>query len=298
MNNPTGDAENETALPPGAAGSTPGESGESGEGEGGEALPPVEESLVEQAAEMARQAGALTLNWFRRATLEVDAKQDGSPVTEADRAAESFLRAQLADRHPADGIVGEEHGVAPGRNGKTWFIDPIDGTESFIRRIPLYATLLAMRDEHGMAVGVINLPALGHTVAAGRGRGCFRDGSPVRVSDCSEMEGAMFTTTGFDLLRGEVAERLRRSPVKIRGWGDAYGYSLVATGMAEAMYDPIAAPWDLAPMAVIIPEAGGTFTDRNGVSDFRAGSGLASNGLLHQPLLELVCQHPGDPDGE
>lgn len=293
MNNPTGDAENEITLPPSAAGTTAGEAGE-----GGDAPPPVEESLVEQAAEMARQAGALTLNWFRQATLEVDAKQDGSPVTEADRAAESFLRAQLADRHPADGIVGEEHGVAPGRNGKTWFIDPIDGTESFIRRIPLYATLLAMRDEHGMAVGVIDLPALGHTVAAGRGRGCFLDGSPARVSDRSEMEGAMFTTTGFDLLRREVAERLHRSPVKIRGWGDAYGYSLVAAGLVEAMYDPIAAPWDLAPMAVIIPESGGIFTDRNGVSDFRAGSGLASNGLLHQPLLELVSQRPGDPNGE
>lgn len=297
MNNPTGDAE-ETPLPPGAAGSAPGESGESGEGEGGDAPPPVEEILVEQAAEMARRAGDLTLNWFRRAALDVDAKQDGSPVTEADRAAESFLRAQLADRHPADGMVGEEHGVTPGRSGRTWFIDPIDGTESFIRGIPLYATLLALRDEHGMAVGVINLPALGNTVAAGRGRGCFLNGSPARVSDRSAMEGAMIATTGFDLLRGEVAERLHGSPAKIRGWGDAYGYSLVATGAAEAMYDPIAAPWDLAPMAVIIPEAGGIFTDRNGVSDFRAGSGLASNGLLHQPLLELVSRRPGDPNGE
>lgn len=275
MNNPTEDAENEIT---GAA-------------------PPVEESLVEEAAEMARQAGALTLNWFRQATLNVEAKRDGSPVTEADRSAESFLRTKLAERRPADGIVGEEHGTTEGRNGKTWFIDPIDGTESFIRRIPLYATLLALRDEYGPAVGVINLPALGHTVAAGRGRGCFLDGSPARVSDRSQLEGAMFTTTGFNLLRGEVAERLHRSPMQIRGWGDAYGYSLVAAGMAEAMYDPIAAPWDLAPMAVIIPEAGGIFTDRNGVPDFGAGSGLASNGLLHGSLLELVSKHPEDPNG-
>ena len=278
MNNPTEDAENEITAPAGAA-------------------PPVEESLVEEAAEMARQAGALTLNWFRQATLTVEAKRDGSPVTEADRSAESFLRTKLADRRPADGIVGEEHGTTEGRNGKTWFIDPIDGTESFIRRIPLYATLLALRDEYGPAVGVINLPALGHTVAAGRGRGCFLDGSPARVSDRSQLEGAMFTTTGFNLLRGEVAERLHRSPMQIRGWGDAYGYSLVAAGMAEAMYDPIAAPWDLAPMAVIIPEAGGIFTDRNGVPDFGAGSGLASNGLLHGRLLELVSKHPEDPNG-
>lgn len=275
MNNPTEDAENEIT---GAA-------------------PPVEESLVEEAAEMARQAGALTLNWFRQATLTVEAKRDGSPVTEADRSAERFLRTKLAERRPADGIVGEEHGTTEGRNGKTWFIDPIDGTESFIRRIPLYATLLALRDEYGPAVGVINLPALGHTVAAGRGRGCFLDGSPARVSDRSQLEGAMFTTTGFNLLRGEVAERLHRSPMQIRGWGDAYGYSLVAAGMAEAMYDPIAAPWDLAPMAVIIPEAGGIFTDRNGVPDFGAGSGLASNGLLHGRLLELVSKHPEDPNG-
>ena len=281
MNNPTEDAENEITAPA----EPPAEA------------PPVAESLVEEAAEMARRAGALTLNWFRQAALEVEAKRDGSPVTEADRSAESFLRTKLAERHPADGIVGEEHGVTEGRNGKTWFIDPIDGTESFIRRIPLYATLLALRDEYGPAVGVINLPALGHTVAAGRGRGCFLDGSPARVSDRSELEGAMFTTTGFNLLRGEVAERLHRSPMQIRGWGDAYGYSLVAAGMAEAMYDPIAAPWDLAPMAVIIPEAGGIFTDRNGVPDFGAGSGLASNGLLHRRLLDLVSKHPEDPNG-
>lgn len=260
--------------------------------------PQVAESLVEESAELARRAGALTLNWFQRAALRVESKTDGSPVTEADRSAELFLRTQLAERFPEDGIVGEEHGASPGRSGRTWFIDPIDGTESFIRRIPLYSTLLALLDEHGMAAGVINLPALGRTVAAGRGRGCFLDGTRTRVSERAGLEGAMLTTTGFDLLRGETAERLHRSPLKIRGWGDAYGYALVAAGMAEAMYDPIAAPWDLAPMEVIIPEAGGVFTDRNGVSDFRAGSGLATNGLLHPQIQDLVSQRPEDPNGD
>lgn len=270
---------------------------EAGAGRPGGEPPPAGESLVEEAAELARRAGALTLNWFKQTALRVESKTDGSPVTEADREAELFLRTQLAERFPEDGVVGEEHGASAGRSGRTWYIDPIDGTESFIRRIPLYSTLLAMRDEHGMAVGVINLPALGRTVAAGRGQGCFLDGARTRVSDRAGLEGALLTTTGFDLLQGEAAERLRRSPMKIRGWGDGYGYALVAAGMAEAMYDPIAAPWDLAPMEVIIPEAGGVFTDRNGVSDFRAGSGLAANGILHPQILDLVSKRPEDPDG-
>ena len=253
--------------------------------------PPVEESLLSQAVHLARQAGQLTLGWYD-GTTEVMVKGDGSPVTEADRAAEQFLRTELSQRFPEDGIVGEEFDDTAGSSGRTWFIDPIDGTQSFIRRVPLFATLLALEDEHGAAVGVIDLPALGETVAAGRGRGCYLNERAVSVRRRSDLDGAAMCTSGFDLLPQDMAERLHAGPMILRGWGDAYGYSLVASGRVDAMLDPIVSPWDVAPMAVILPEAGGRFTDLSGHPSFRSGTGLATNGDLHDAVLELVTGRP------
>ena len=250
--------------------------------------PPVSESLLDEVGDLARRAGRLTLDWYRP-SVEVVIKGDGSPVTEADRAAEEMLRRELTERYPRDAVVGEEFGHSDGDSGRTWFIDPIDGTQSFVRGVPLFATLLAMEDTHGIAVGVIDLPALGQTVVAGRGLGCFLNGRPTSVNDRTEIEGSVLCTSGYDLIPDEVAERLRRSPLILRGWGDAYGYALVAGGRIEAMLDPVVRPWDVAPMAVIIPEAGGTFTDCTGVPDFRSGTGLATNGPLHDEILELVA---------
>ena len=252
--------------------------------------PPVPESLLEEAGDLARRAGHLTLEWYRP-SVEVVIKRDGSPVTEADRAAEHLLRRELTQRYPRDAIIGEELGQSGGDSGRTWFIDPIDGTQSFIRGVPLFATLLALEDTHGIAIGVIDLPALGETVTAGRGRGCFLNGRPISVSDRYELEGSVLCTSGYDHIPVDVAERLHRSPLILRGWGDAYGYALVAAGRIEAMLDPVVKPWDIAPMAVIIPEAGGTFTDCHGEPDFRSGTGLATNGVLHDGILSIV----GDP---
>ena len=256
-------------------------------GAGGVPGPPVEEALLEEAVELARSAGRLTLDWYDSA-VEVMVKGDGSPVTEADRAAEQLLRAELAHRFPEDGIVGEEFAETGGSSGRTWFIDPIDGTQSFIRGVPLFATLLALQDRHGVAVGVINLPALGETVAAGRGRGCYLNEQRVSVGPGSDLAGSVLCTSGFDLLPDDMAERLHAGPLILRGWGDAYGYRLVASGRVEAMLDPIVAPWDVAPMAVIIPEAGGRFSDLSGTPSFRSGAALATNGHLHDPILDLV----------
>ena len=250
--------------------------------------PPVEESLLDQAVHLARLAGHLTLRWYDGST-EVMFKGDGSPVTEADRAAEQLLRAELARYFPDDGIVGEEFADTAGSSGRTWFIDPIDGTQSFIRGVPLFATLLALEDEHGVAVGVIDLPALGETMAAGRGRGCYLNGRAVTVRRRSDLEGAAMCISGFDLLPEDLAQRLHAGPMILRGWGDAYGYSLVASGRVDAMLDPIVNPWDVAPMAVILPEAGGRFTDLSGGLSFRSGTGLATNGDLHDAVLDLVA---------
>ena len=137
---------------------------------------PADPADLQFAIDIARRAGAITLDLFRSTSLRVDHKGDGSPVTAADLAAETFLRQQLIDTHPGDGIVGEEHGNTDTTTGRTWVVDPIDGTKAFTRGVPLFATLIALIDEHGPAIGVIHLPGLDETVAAGRGLGATVNG--------------------------------------------------------------------------------------------------------------------------
>ncbi|HEV3226590.1 MAG TPA: inositol monophosphatase family protein [Acidimicrobiales bacterium] len=250
--------------------------------------PPADSKLLDEAVALAREAGKLTLEWFRSVDLAVDQKGDGTPVTAADRAAERFVRERLAASHPDDAIVGEEEADQQGTSGRRWIVDPIDGTKAFTHGVPLYCTLLAYEDEHGPAIGVIELPALGETVYAGRGLGCFCNGEPARVSERARVRGSYLTTSGFDYWTEEALGAVRSSGVFMRTWGDGYGYALVATGRAEAMVDPIAAAWDVAAMPVIIGEAGGRFTDFGGASRIDGGSGLATNGALHDEVLELV----------
>lgn len=250
--------------------------------------PPVDAALLEEAVTLARDAGRLTLEWFRSPELAVDDKQDGSPVTAADRAAERFVRERLAAAYPHDSIVGEEEADFEGSTGRRWIVDPIDGTKAFTHGVPLYSTLLAFEDEHGPALGVIELPALGETIYAGRGLGCFCNGEPAHVSDRDRVRGSYLTTSGFDYWAEEALAAVRASGLFMRTWGDGYGYALVATGRVEAMVDPVAAAWDVAAMPVIIGEAGGRFTDFTGATRIDGGSGLATNGRLHDEVLELV----------
>jgi histidinol phosphatase-like enzyme (inositol monophosphatase family) len=252
--------------------------------------PEVDEDLVTIAVEIARAAGELTLEWFRDDALTVDQKGDGSPVTAADLAAESLMRERLRSRFPDDAVIGEEHQDTGGTSGRTWVIDPIDGTKAFTKGVPLYSNLLALVDEHGPAVGVINLPALGDTVWAGRGRGAFHNGDRCRVSDHGTLDGAYVMTSGFGYWPDAALAAVLDSPLVFRTWGDGYGYTLVATGRAEAMIDPLANPWDVAPIAVIIPEAGGCYSTFDGDrSDdaWKTGSGVATNGVVHDALLDL-----------
>ena len=250
--------------------------------------PAVDTALLDLAVDLARQAGDLTLRWFRTVDLAVSRKSDGTPVTEADRAAERFIRDELERRRPDDGIVGEEEAERPGTSGLRWYVDPVDGTKALTHGVPLYSTLLAAFDEHGPALGVIHLPALGETIYAGRGRGCFGNGKPARVSGTSSLAGAYLTTSGFDYWPDAALAAVKASGLVMRTWGDAYGYALVATGRADVMVDPTAAIWDLAPMTVILAEAGGAFTDLGGVARADGGSGVASNGHLHAAVLPLL----------
>ena len=164
---------------------------------------------MDEAVELARMAGELTLRYFRADDLDVDLKGDGTPVTAADRAAERLVRDELARRHPDDGVLGEEEAERIGTSGRRWVLDPIDGTKAFTHGVPLYTNLLAVEDEHGLAVGVVNVPALGETVWAGRGVGCFCNGRPARVSGHG---GSGRCVRVHEQLRPVVRRRAGRGP--------------------------------------------------------------------------------------
>lgn len=248
----------------------------------------ADEALLDEAVGLARMAGAFTLTHFGSAGLHIDSKADGSPVTVADRGAERLLREEIAKRHPADGILGEEEAEQRGTSGRRWIIDPIDGTVAFTHGVPLYSNLLAVQDADGIAIGVIHVPALDETVYAGRGLGCFWNGSPARVSSHGQVAGAFVSTSSFTCWSDQALADARRAEVKLRTWGDGYGYMLVATGRVEAMVDTVAELHDLAPMPVILAEAGGTFTSLAGDARPDRGSGVASNGRIHDDLLAVL----------
>jgi histidinol phosphatase-like enzyme (inositol monophosphatase family) len=268
------------------------------------ALPPADPALLAEAVALAREAGELTLRYFRTDDLVIDRKGDGTPVTEADRAAERLIREHLANEHPDDGILGEEEGEHAGPSGRRWVVDPIDGTKAFSHGVPTYSNLIALEDEHGPAIGVVNLPGLGETVYAGRGLGCWAvdhgdpavDAHPAHVSTTERVRGAYLTTCGFDYWPSGWLDGVRAAGLQMRTWGDGWGYALVATGRVDAMVDPVAASWDLAPVPVIATESGGRFTDHGGEPSAHRGSGVFTNGLIHDELRALL-EGPPPTDG-
>lgn len=232
------------------------------------------------------------MQWFDNPALDVITKSDGTPVTEADRGAERIVRDRLAILHPEDSILGEELEDHIGSSSRTWIVDPIDGTKAFTRGVPLYSNLLAVVDEHGPLIGVINLPALNTTVYAGRGLGCFRDGRIVHVSDRTTPAGCVLSTSGFGTWSEDALLGVKRAGFELRTWGDGYGYAMVACGALDAMVDPQVSLWDIAPMPVILSEAGGAFTGTDGkevslVPGSRV-SGVASNGAVHDTVIAAL----------
>jgi histidinol phosphatase-like enzyme (inositol monophosphatase family) len=248
----------------------------------------VDRALVDFAVDVAREAGELTLRWFRSRDLAVDSKADGTPVTAADRASERLVRERLAERFPDDGILGEEEPESQGTSGRRWIVDPIDGTKAFTRGVPLYSTLLALDDEHGPAVGVIVLPAVGQAVYAGRGLGCWLDGEPTRASTTGSLDGAYLMSSSYTHWDEAPLLAVKRAGCHLRTWGDGYGYAMVASGRADAMVDPAVEVYDVAPMPVIMAEAGGRFTSLDGGEGAAGGSGIATNGIVHDELLALL----------
>ena len=246
---------------------------------------PTLPELARIAVGLAQRAGELTLEYFHGG-VETEHKADGTPVTAADRGAEELLRREIRSRFPDDGLVGEEHGTEEGTSGRTWILDPIDGTKSFVHGVPLYGVLIGLEIDGEVAAGVIHLPALDETVHAWRGGGCWWNGRRAEVSRVADLGASLVTTSDFP--EGAALDPVLAAAGISRTWGDCYGYALVATGRAEVMIDPVANVWDLAAVQPIVEEAGGRFTDLDGQETCRGGSGVGSNGLVHEAVLDLI----------
>lgn len=242
------------------------------------------------ARRAAALAGEIVMPLYEE-RLTVELKADGTPVTEADRRAEAAMRELFARETPGFGVLGEEMGESAGDGRWRWVIDPIDGTKSFIHHAPLFGTLVALEREGEPVVGVVACHAVGETAWASRGGGAFLNGERARVSETASLgEATALTTSAASLWRRtpEGFARLAREAGLLRSWGDCYGYLAVATGRAEAMIDPIVNPWDVAPMPVLLEEAGGRLTTWAG-ADGAGGDAVATNGRIHGALLEALA---------
>ena len=251
--------------------------------------------LLEAAQELARRTGGIALRHFRSA-LSIEAKADGSPVTIADRAAEQAAREWIAQRFTDDGIVGEEFGThLPGAK-RRWLIDPIDGTKTFIRGVPLWGSLIAICEANTVLAGAAFFPALDEMLVGATGLGCWWNGTRTRVSTTSALADAVVLTTDERFSRTperrEGWRRLADAAAVSRSWGDCYGYLLVATGRADVMIDGIVGPWDSAPLYPAITEAGGVFTDWDGRDTAFGTSIVATNAALSVTARETLGSGP------
>jgi len=254
--------------------------------------------LHQFAQEIAREAGALTMRYYQTDDAQAEYKSDDTPVTRADREAEELIRRRIEETYPEHEIVGEEFGESANPDSTVkathrWIIDPIDGTKSFTRGVPLYSVLVGLEIDGSVEVGCAYFPALNEMLSAASGQGAWWDGKPAAVSNltaidrsvCCHIDTAYFAKNG----KGDAWDRLQKSVYYNAGWCDAYGYLLVATGRAEIMLDPVMAVWDCGPWPVIFREAGGYFGDwsgNEGVID--AGEAMATTPALLADVLEAL----------
>ena len=242
-----------------------------------------ERSLLDAVQEVARLTGDAALKHFRTG-VDVITKSDGSPVTIADREAETVAREWITRYFPRDGILGEEHGAANADASRRWIIDPIDGTKSFVRGVPLWGTLIAVAEGDDVVAGAINCSAAGEMVCAAKGEGCWLNGVRSYVSATADLAAALALTTDENFQRSpEKQAAWRKLSAKVamtRGWGDCYGYMLIATGRADIMADGAMSAWDSAALLPVIEEAGGVFTDWTGQRTGFGGNAIATNAAL------------------
>jgi histidinol-phosphatase len=243
------------------------------------------------ALSLADIADEITMRHFRSRSLEVETKLDLTPVSVADRAAEEALRAVIGRERAGEAVVGEEFG-ADGDGAVRWILDPIDGTKHYVRGIPIWATLIALEREGSVVVGVASAPALGGRWWADRGEGVWANGEAIRVSTVSRLEEAAFSHAGvhsFDKRgHGDGLRALAERAWMERAYGDFWQHMLVAEGRLDFAVEAAVNLWDLAAVQVIVEEAGGRFTDFGGAPRPDGGSGISSNGLLHDEVLATL----------
>lgn len=256
------------------------------------------------ALELADAADAISLPRFRAADLAIDTKPDRTFVTDADTAVERALRERLAAERPHDGFLGEESGRAD-RGARRWIIDPIDGTSNFLRGVPNWATLIALEVDGSPTVGVVSAPAFGarwwaETGAGAWGRQEGADARRLRVSQVSDLAHASLSFQSIEQwdLAGYLQPLidLSRAVWRDRAYGDMWSYMLLAEGLVDIVAEFDVKPYDLAALVPIVREAGGRFTDIDGAESAWNGSSLATNGHVHDAVLDVIERSRAEAD--
>ncbi len=252
---------------------------------------------LDLALTLAARADVITVARFGALDLRVDQKPDLTPVTDADEDVEVELRDILSRERPGDAILGEEQGGTPVFSGRQWVIDPIDGTKNFVRGVPLWASLIALLEDGTPTVGVISAPALHRRWWAGRGLGAHTSvaGAPPRRLSVSAVADLSAASLSFSSLSGWAERGLRENFIaltdavwRVRAFGDFFSYCLLAEGAVDIAAEPEVKLWDLAPLDILVREAGGRFTDLAGVPGPHGGSAVATNGVLHATTLSYL----------
>jgi histidinol-phosphatase len=250
-------------------------------------------TYLEFATQTAYEAGRLTLGYFGTEAARPEFKADDTPVTVADREAEKLIREMIAARYPKHAVLGEEYGEMTGPDSDhRWVLDPIDGTKSFVRGVPLYGVLIGLEIQGVCEVGAAYFPAIDEMVCAATGEGCYLNGRRVQVSTTQNLARgiACFTDAASFAEHGRAAawERVLSAAGNARGWSDAYGHALVATGRAELMLDPIMNAWDCGPFPPILREAGGYFGDWSGNETIHANEAISTTQTLLPEVMRLI----------
>ncbi len=239
-----------------------------------------------------KPARAEIMKWFRQ-DFSVEKKADMSPVTIADQKAEEILRTKIVKAFPDTGIIGEEFGEENADREWVWTLDPIDGTRSFIRGLPLFASLIALLRNGEPVLGIVDLPALGETAWAVKGRGAFCDGERLRVSGQANLSEAVVATADQYCFRRKkymkLLNRLSRESSLSRTYPDAFGHLMAARGAVDVMVDPWASIWDFAPCKILVEEAGGRFANFSGNKDsIRAGDAIVGNSTMVRKVRKMI----------
>lgn len=248
------------------------------------------------ALDICEQVGRVALDHFIRG-IEATAKEDGSPVTAADKQCERMIREAISARYPDDMILGEEEGATPGashvvaeKTRRKWIIDPIDGTYGYARGMQVFSTLLGLEDAGEIILGVVCAPAMNHIYWAEKGKGAFKNGQRIKVSEFNTLGESQLSFGGINRILAmgywPGFTKLVETTCRQRGFGDYLGFGYVFEGKAEAHFEVGVKPWDLAPMKIIVEEAGGKYTDLEGGDSIYTGSCVISNGLIHDKWLK------------